>query len=203
MPTRIPSARSTWPRSTAASWATPSSSPSIAPRMLTPLTGSLRAAFTETTIHFGGPTDRASYEKLLERSQHRPQAARPADDRGDRRGKPIRTEYPYAVQAFALGDQLTLRGPLGRGRGRLRDPPPAASSAARASRSGWPPTPMTSSATSPRSASSRKGVTREARRSYGSTFPAPLAEDIESIVVKAAHEMVGSVREKRPSAASR
>ena len=35
------------------------------PAMMTALTGSLRAAFTETTIRFGGPTDRASYEKLL------------------------------------------------------------------------------------------------------------------------------------------
>jgi hypothetical protein len=30
------------------------------------LAGSLRAAFTGTTIHFIGPTDRASYERLLE-----------------------------------------------------------------------------------------------------------------------------------------
>jgi hypothetical protein len=31
---------------------------------------------------------------------------------------------------------------------------------------------------------------------YGSTFPAPLAEDIESIVVKTAHAMVDQVRAK-------
>ena len=37
------------------------------PTWMTNLTGRLRTAFTETTIHFGGPTDRASYEKLLER----------------------------------------------------------------------------------------------------------------------------------------
>ena len=30
-----------------------------------PVSGSLRTAFIETTIHFAGPTDRASYEKLL------------------------------------------------------------------------------------------------------------------------------------------
>jgi hypothetical protein len=30
------------------------------------LAGSLCAAFTETTIHFSGPTDRASCERLLE-----------------------------------------------------------------------------------------------------------------------------------------
>ena len=36
------------------------------PALMTTLKGPLRSAFTESTIHFAGPTDRASYEKLLD-----------------------------------------------------------------------------------------------------------------------------------------
>ena len=35
------------------------------PTWMSKLTGSLRTAFVETTIHFAGPTDRSSYEKRL------------------------------------------------------------------------------------------------------------------------------------------
>src|SRR5262249_10140772 len=35
------------------------------PAWLTTLTGPLRSAYTETTLHFAGPTDRASFEKVL------------------------------------------------------------------------------------------------------------------------------------------
>jgi hypothetical protein len=75
---------------------------------VTPLSGSFRSAFTERTIRFTGPTDRASYEKRLKE----PGSSRQAHARkmlaALDAGKPIQTEYLYPVQAFALGDQLTL-----------------------------------------------------------------------------------------------
>ena len=73
------------------------------------LTGPLRTAYTETTIHFAGPTDRASYEKMLtDPNRGRQRHAQRMIEHIDH-GRPIRTEYPhYSVQAFALGDQLTL-----------------------------------------------------------------------------------------------
>src|SRR4029077_2203690 len=79
------------------------------PTWLTTVTGSLRTAFLETTIHFGGPTDRASYEKLLKDSnQGRRRHAQRMIEILDQ-GRPVRTEYPYySAQAFSLGDQLTL-----------------------------------------------------------------------------------------------
>ena len=78
------------------------------PALMTTLTGPLRSAFTETTLHFGGPTDRASYEKLLDdpnpgRQRHARRMIEAIDQ-----GRPIRNDYPYAVQALALGDQLTM-----------------------------------------------------------------------------------------------
>jgi hypothetical protein len=79
------------------------------PARLTTLTGSLRAAFTDTTLHFAGPTDRESYEKLRDD----PNAGRQRHARGMieaiERARPIRKDYPdYCVQAFALGDRLTM-----------------------------------------------------------------------------------------------
>jgi hypothetical protein len=82
----------------------------VRPTLMSTLDGRLRSAFGETTLHFGGPTDRASYETMLKdpntntgRRQHAQRMIEAID-----RGSTIRTEYPYAVDAFAIGDKLTL-----------------------------------------------------------------------------------------------
>ena len=72
------------------------------------LTGPLRTAFTETTIHFAGPTDRSSYEKLLkDPNRGRQGHAKRMIDLIDQ-GRPVVLISPYSVHAFAVGDQLTL-----------------------------------------------------------------------------------------------
>ena len=79
------------------------------PTWMTKLTGSLRTAFIETTIHFGGPTDRASYEKRLKEPNRGRQAHAKRMIELIDQGRPVLAEYPhYSVQAFALGDQLTV-----------------------------------------------------------------------------------------------
>ncbi|MFI5454837.1 MAG: putative toxin-antitoxin system toxin component, PIN family [Isosphaerales bacterium] len=57
------------------------------PAWLMSLSGPLRTAFIETTIRFGGPTDRASYEKLLKdpNQGRRRHAQHMIEDRVDRR----------------------------------------------------------------------------------------------------------------------
>jgi hypothetical protein len=163
--------------------------------LLKPVTGSLRSAFTEATIHFGGPTDRASYEKLrndpnTNRKRHAERMIEAIDA-----GRPIRTELPYAVQAFALGDDLTLlalsgevvvdyairlQGSLG-GEGRTL----------------W----VAAYANDVMGYIASVRVLREGGYEamdsfYGGTYPAPWAEDVESIVIKAATAMVEQVRGK-------
>jgi len=165
------------------------------PMMMITLTGPLRSAFTETTIHFAGPTDRDSYEKLLNdpntnRKQHAQHMIETIDQ-----GKPIRTEYPYAAQAFALGDKLTmvalsgevvvdyairLQKELG-GEGRALWVAAYANDVV-----GYIPSVRVL----------REGGYEAGESFYGSTFPAPFADDIESIVVKAAHDMVEKVRKE-------
>ena len=79
------------------------------PKWMTALDGPLRTAYTEATLRFGGPTDRASYEKRLGdpdggRKVHAKKMIEEIDG-----GRPIRTEYPnYPVQAIAFGNRLTL-----------------------------------------------------------------------------------------------
>ena len=51
------------------------------PAWMTNLTGPLRTAFTETTIHFAGPTDRASYVSCLNDPELRPKGPRQTHDR--------------------------------------------------------------------------------------------------------------------------
>jgi hypothetical protein len=163
------------------------------PAMMTALTGSLRAAFTETTIHFGGPTDRASYEKLLGdsntgRKRHAQRMIEAIDQ-----GKPIKTEYPYAVQAFALGDELTLLALSGevvvdyaiRLQKELGASGHSLWVAAYANDVvGYIPSVRVL----------KEGGYEAGEAFYGSTYPAPLADDIEAIVVKTAHDMVQRVR---------
>ena len=167
------------------------------PNLWTPLTGSLRSAFAEVTVHFAGPTDRASYEKLRDDPNTNPgrrQHARRMIEAIDQ-GKPIRTEYPYAVQAFALGDRLTLLALSGevvvdyaiRLQRELGGPGRALWVAAYANDVvGYIPSVRVL----------KEGGYEAGEAFYGSTYPAPWAEDIESIVVQAAHDMVDKVRQR-------
>jgi hypothetical protein len=165
------------------------------PLLLTPVSGTLRTAFTEATIRFGGPTDRGSYEKLLKdpnsgRRRHAERMIEVLDQ-----GRPIRTELPYAVQAFALGDQLTLlalsgevvvdyairlQGELG-GAGRTLWVAAYANDVM-----GYIPSVRVL----------REGGYEAGEAFFGSTYPTPWAEDVESIVVKTATAMVDQVRGK-------
>jgi hypothetical protein len=166
------------------------------PTWLNPLTGPFRTAFLETTIRFGGPTDRASYEKLLNdpnqgRKRHAQRMIEAIDG-----GRPIRSEYPhYAAQAFALGDQLTmlalsgevvvdyairLQNELG-GAGKTLWVAAYANDVI-----GYIPSVRVL----------KEGGYEGGESFYGSTWPAPLADDIESIVIEAAHQVVDKVRAK-------
>jgi hypothetical protein len=163
------------------------------PAMLTPLSGPLRAAFAETTIRFGGPTDKASYERRLSdpnsgRKRHAQRMIEAIDA-----GKPIRTEYPYAVAAVAIGDQLTLLALSGevvvdyaiRLRRELGGDGKSLWAAAYANDVvGYIPSLRVL----------REGGYEGLEAFYYSTFPTPLAEDIESTVVAAAHKVVKKVR---------
>ena len=163
------------------------------PAMLSTVDGSLRAVFTESNIRFGGPTDRASYEKRLQdpnpgRKRHAQRMIEAIDG-----GKPIRTEYPYAVQAFALGDRLTLLALSGEvvvdyairlkeelgGQERMLWVAAYANDVV-----GYIPSVRVL----------KEGGYEGGESFYGSTWPTPFAEDIESIVVKAAHDVVDKVR---------
>jgi neutral ceramidase len=160
------------------------------------LAGSLRSAFAETTIHFSGPTDRASYERLLNdpnsgRKNHAKRMIEAIDQ-----GRPIRTEYPYySVHAIAVGDQLTLLALSGEvvvdyairlqkelgGVGRTLWVAAYANDVV-----GYIPSVRVL----------REGGYEGGEAYYGSTWPVPFAEDIESNVVNAAHEVVKKVRQK-------
>jgi hypothetical protein len=166
------------------------------PAWLTTPTGPLRAAFLETTLHFAGPTDRASYEKL--RDDPNPGRRRHARRMIEaiEQGRPIRKDYPdYSVQAFALGDRLTmvalsgevvvdfatrLQEELG-GEGRALWVAAYANDVV-----GYIPSVRVL----------KEGGYEGGESFYGSTRPTPWAEDVEAIVVKAAHEVVKKVREE-------
>jgi neutral ceramidase len=166
------------------------------PTWLMTLTGSLRTAFTETAIHFGGPTDRGSYEQRLTdpnrgRAKHAQRMIEAIDQ-----GRPIQADYPhYSAHAFALGDQLTLVALSGEvvvdyairlqkelgGEGRTLWVAAYANDVL-----GYIPSVRVL----------KEGGYEAGEAFYGSTWPAPLADDIESIVVNAAQEVVQKVRRK-------
>jgi hypothetical protein len=171
------------------------------PAWLTPLTGPLRSAYTETTLRFAGPTDRASYEKLLSdpnANTGRQRHARRLIEEIDA-GRPLRTEYPhYSVHAFALGDRLTLAALSGevvvdyalRLQRELGGEEKTLWVAAYANDVlGYIPSVRVL----------KEGGYEAGEAFYGSTWPAPLADDVEEIVVRAAREVVGKVRGASPS----
>jgi neutral/alkaline ceramidase-like enzyme len=166
------------------------------PTWLITLTGPLRATFLETTIRFCGPTDRASYEKLLnDPNQGLRRHAQRMIEAIDQ-GRAIRSEYPYyALQAIALGDQLTMLALSGevvvdyalRLQKELGGEGKALWVAAYANDVvGYIPSVRVL----------KEGGYEGGESFYGSTWPTPLADDIESIVVKAAHQVVDKVRVK-------
>jgi hypothetical protein len=166
------------------------------PAWLSSLTGPLRMAFTETTIRFGGPTERASYQKLLNdpspgRRRHAQRMIEAIDQK-----RLIRTEYPYySAQAFAVGGQLTLLALSGEvvvdyairlqkelgGQGQCLWVAAYANDVV-----GYIPSVRVL----------KEGGYEAGEAFYGSTWPAPLADDIESIVVGAGHQVVEKVRQK-------
>jgi len=166
------------------------------PTWMMNLTGPVHTAFTETTIHFAGPSDRASYEKRLNdpnrgRQGHAKRMIELID-----KGGPVLTEYPhYSVHAFALGDQLTLVALSGEvvvdyairlqrelgGENRTLWVAAYANDVI-----GYIPSVRVL----------KEGGYEGGDSFYGSTWPTPLADDIESIVVKAAREVVKTVRGK-------
>jgi hypothetical protein len=165
------------------------------PSLMTTLTGNLRSAFIEAPIHFGGPTDRASYEKRLSdpnagRRRHAQRMIEAIDQ-----GSPIRTELPYGVQSFALGDQLTLVALAGEvvvdyairlqsalgGEGRTLWVAAYANDVL-----GYIPSVRVL----------REGGYEAGEAFFGSTYPTPWAEDVETIVVKTATAAVAEVRGK-------
>jgi neutral ceramidase len=166
------------------------------PMWLMNVTGPLHAALTETAIRFGGPTDRASYEKRLNDSnQGRRGHARRMIEAIDS-GRVIQTRYPnYSVHAIALGDRLTLVALSGevvvdyaiRLQKELGGEGKALWVAAYANDViGYIPSVRVL----------KEGGYEGGEAFYGSTWPVPLAEDVESIVVNAAHEVVQKVRAK-------
>jgi hypothetical protein len=163
------------------------------PDDLKPVSGALRPAFAETTVRFAGPSDRASYEKRLKepgtgRQAHAKRMIARIDS-----GKPVETEYPYPVQAFALGDRLTLLMLAGevvvdyanRLKSELSAPGQDVWVAAYANDVfGYVPSVRVLN----------EGGYEGLEAFYYSTFPTPFAQDVEETVVKAAREVVGKVR---------
>jgi hypothetical protein len=163
---------------------------------LTALSGSLQTAYTETSLRFAGPTDRASYERLLnDKNRGRQRHARRMIDALDK-GETIRTEYPfYSVQAFALGDALTLLALSGEVvvdyANRLQ------MELGGAGRTLW----VAAYANDvvgyiPSARVLKEGGYEAGEAFYGSTWPTPLSEEVESKVITAAHEVVQVVRRK-------
>jgi hypothetical protein len=166
------------------------------PTWLMNLTGPLRTAFTQTPVHFSGPTDRGSYEKRLnDPNQGRRKHAQRMVEAIDH-GRPIQSAYPhYSVHAIALGDQLTLVALSGEvvvdyairlqkelgGEGRTLWVAAYANDVL-----GYIPSVRVL----------KEGGYEAGEAFYGSPWPTPLAEDIESIVVKAAHQVTEKVRQK-------
>jgi hypothetical protein len=163
------------------------------PALLTRVDGQIRTAFRESTIHFGGPTDRASYERLVAdsnpgRRRHAQKMIEFLD-----KGKTIRTEYPYTAQALALGEGLTLLALSGE---------VVVDYAIRLERElGGPGKPLWVAAYAndvvgyiPSVRVLREGGYEAGEAFFGSTWPTPLAEDIESIVIRTGHDLVKHVR---------
>jgi hypothetical protein len=166
------------------------------PAWLKSLIGPVRTSFAETAIRFAGPTDRASYEKRLNDSnQGRRGHARRMIEAIDG-GQSIRSVYPnYSVHAIAFGDRLTLIALSGE---------VVVDYALRLQkelgiegRDLW----VAAYANDvvgyiPSARILKEGGYEGGEAFFGSSWPLPLADDVETIVVNAAHEMFEKVRAK-------
>ncbi|MGE3819803.1 MAG: neutral/alkaline non-lysosomal ceramidase N-terminal domain-containing protein, partial [Isosphaeraceae bacterium] len=163
------------------------------PDELARVSGTLRAAFAEPNLRFAGPTDRASYEaRLMEPGEgRRKHAARmiAAIDAG----KPIESTIPYATQAFALGDGLTVLALAGevvvdyaiRFKSELAGPGRTLWVSAYANDVfGYVPSVRVL----------REGGYEGGESFYYSTFPTPFAEDVEETIVTTVKDVVARAR---------
>lgn len=157
----------------------------------TSLTGTIRSAYAEPTVRFAGPTDRAAYEaRLKEPGANRQAHARRMIAAIDSR-EPIKAEYPYPVQAFAIGDQLTFLALAGevvvdyaiRLQKELGSNRPLWVAAYANDVFGYVPSVRVLG----------EGGYEGLEAFYYSTFPTPFAPDVESIVITHAHDVVEKV----------
>lgn len=158
------------------------------------LAGPIRSAYADVPVKFGGPTDRATYEARLKE----PGAGRQAHAKrmlgAFDRNEPIRTEYPYAIQAFALGDSLDMVSLAGevvvdysiRLKGERKDKPgPKLWLAAYANDVfGYIPSKRVL----------KEGGYEGGEAFYYSTFPPPFADDVEERIVAGVHKALKQVR---------
>jgi hypothetical protein len=160
-----------------------------------PLTGSLRAAYLETTLRFAGPTDRSAYEERLKepgsgRQAHARRLIKQIDN-----GQSIDATIEYPVQAFALGDRLTMLALAGevvvdyalrfqKELGGERSPLWVAAYANDVF--GYVPSKRVL----------KEGGYEAGEAFYSSTFPTPFADDVEETIDRAAREVVARVRAK-------
>ncbi|HEV3167472.1 MAG TPA: neutral/alkaline non-lysosomal ceramidase N-terminal domain-containing protein [Isosphaeraceae bacterium] len=157
------------------------------------LTGPLRTAYMETTLHFAGPTDRASYEQRLKepntgRQRHAKRIIEAIDN-----GETIRAEVPYPVQALGFGDHLTILGlgceVVSEYSGRLQ------MELGEQGRSLW--VAAYANDVFGYIASVRvllEGGYEGLEAYYSSTFPTPLRDDVEDTIVKTAREVAEKVQ---------
>lgn len=159
------------------------------------LTGSLKVATAEPSLSFAGPTDRASYEKRLKegegespRKSHAERMIARIDE-----GQPIATTHPYPVQAFALGDQLTLVTLAGEvvvdyalriEQERKREGPALWVSAYANDVFGYVPSARVLA----------EGGYEGGEAFYYSSLPTPFAEGTEETIMSAVHEVIARVR---------
>jgi hypothetical protein len=157
------------------------------------LSGPLRAAYDEPTLRFAGPTDRASYEARLKEpgSGRQAHARRMIQRIGS--GEPVESTYPYPVQAFALGDGLTVLALAGevvvdyalRFQKELGGPGRDLWVAAYANDVfGYVPSVRVL----------KEGGYEGGEAFYYSSFPTPFAEDVEETIDRAARGVAGKVR---------
>jgi hypothetical protein len=167
----------------------------LAGKDLRPVAGALRVAAAEPTLRFAGPTDRASYEAIAKDG-----AAGPGKKAHAARmlaridgGAAIEATHAYPVQAFALGDDLTLVTLAGEvvvdyairveseraGRG------PAVWLAAYANDVfGYVPSRRVL----------EEGGYEGGEAFYYSSYPTPFADDVEETIVGAVRSVLGRVR---------
>lgn len=157
------------------------------------VSGSLRTAFAEPTLRFAGPTDRASYEARMKEPGVNRQAHATRMIAAIDAGKPIESTIPYAVQAFAIGDGLTLLALAGevvvdyssRFQSELSGPGRTLWVAGYANDVfGYVPSLRVL----------KEGGYEGGESFYYSSFPPPFSDDVEETIVKTAREVVARAR---------